>query len=156
MGKLAHPKLGTICATFVRLPSQNARQVFAQDRLDKRFSPCQTVSCWSDQVLGILVQTCNGGSGGPLGRTEEEWALSAGAGAPIWWPERPSGGRSIRLVAFLTVSSKSVLYGPPETQFEYNCKDCGLAVFNSERGHEKNTIDTDSHNVISSFWACWK
>lgn len=101
MGKLAHPKLGTICATFVRLPSQNARQVFAQDRLDKRFSLCQTVSCWSDQVLGILVQTRNGGSGGPLGRTEQGWALSAGgwrthlvASAPIWRLEHPSGGLS--------------------------------------------------------------
>lgn len=96
---------------------------------------------------------------GLLAKLRKDGLLVQGAGAPIWWSEHPSGGWSIHLVAFLTVSSKSVLYGPPETQFEYSCKDCGLAAFNSERGHErktqrKNTIGTDSHNVISSFWVC--
>lgn len=52
---------------------------------------------------------------GLLAELSKDGLLVQGAGAPIWWPARPSGGWSIRLVAFLTVSSKSVLYGPPET-----------------------------------------
>lgn len=50
-----------------------------------------------------------------LTELRKDGLLVQGAGAPIWWPEHPSGGWSIHLVAVLTVSSKSVLYGPPET-----------------------------------------